>query len=378
MIHDASAPVSPPPVSLWRVLLGTFRAAPKPSRRIVLGLIAGLVVIITLQLVFDLDNSRGTWGVAESMALCLGISGVYLMLIAHALEVASQRGAACEGAFKVSEPRVLHQMLQASPALGVGAGLLLGAGAGVNAVRALFRGPEYLIMVAAFLLVGWLVARAAYRTSRFLYNHAREQAELAARAETEATEARLSALAAQVHPHYLFNALNTVAALVRTDPKAAERMVENVSQVLRRTLDRSDRVTAPLAEEIDYLKAYLAVEKERRGERLRVSYRVESETLDLPVPPLVLQPLVENALKHGLAERLEGGAVEIAAEVRGGQLLLTVSDDGLGLAPRHPEGTGLSNLRQRLLTLYGESASVSLEARAPGVQATVAIPLARS
>lgn len=360
--------------SLWATLASTFREAPKKSRLTVLGLIAATVVIVTLQLVLDLDNGRGTWGVAESLALCLGISGVYVMLITHALEVASQAGAVCEGTLRASEPRVLHQMLQASPVLGVGAGLLLGAGAGVNAVRALFRGPEYLFLVAGFLFVGVLVARAVYRTSGFLYRHAREQAEAAARARSEAAEAQLAALQAQLHPHYLFNALNTVAALVRTDARAAEATVENVAQVLRKTLDRSRRTVAPLQEEIDYLQAYLAVEKQRWGDRLRVSFEIASEALSVPIPPLTLQPLVENALKHGLGQRIEGGTLEIVAGFADGKLVLSVADDGAGLGPRVEEGTGLSNLRQRLATLYGPAASLTLEPRERGARAVVTLP----
>ena len=360
--------------SLWATLATTYREASRKSRLTVLALIAGTVVIVTLQLVFDLDNGRGTWGIAESMALCLGISGFYVWMISHALEVASQTGKVCEASFTTPGLQVLHQMLQASPVLGVAAGLLLGAGTGVNLVRALFHGPEYLVMVAGFLLVGVLVARATHRTTRFLYHHAREQAEAAARARSEATEAQLAALQAQLHPHYLFNALNTVAALVRSDPRAAEATVENVAQVLRKTLDRSRRTVAPLEEEIDYLKAYLAVERQRWGDRLKVSFKIATEALAVPIPPLTLQPLVENALKHGLGQRIEGGTLEIVAGFNGGKLVLSVADDGAGLGLRTTEGTGLSNLRQRLATLYGPEATLTLEPRERGARAVVTLP----
>ncbi len=377
MNAQAPAVATSPPQrhSLWATLSSTYREAPRKSRWSVLALIFGTVLIVTLQLVFDLDNGRGRWGVAESMALCLGISGLYLWMISHALEVASQTGKVCEAPFATTGPRVLHQMLEASPVLGVAAGLLLGAGTGVNLVRALFHGPEYLLIVIGFLYAGVLVARASHRTSGFLYHHAREQAEAAARARSEAAEAQLAALQAQIHPHYLFNALNTIAALVRTDARAAEATVENVAQVLRKTLDRSRRSVAPLSEEIDYLKAYLAVEKQRFGDRLRVSWALANDALAVPVPPLVLQPLVENSLKHGLGQRIEGGMIEIVAGFVEGKLVLSVADDGAGLPLRHEDGTGLSNLRQRLATLYGPAASVTLEPRERGAKAVVVLPV---
>jgi two-component sensor histidine kinase len=374
---QAPAVAATPPhrSSLWATLASTFREAPKKSRWAVLGMIGAIVVLVTLQLVFDLDNGRGTWGIAESIAICLGISGIYLYVISHALEVASQTGALGEPSFKVGEVHVLHQMLEVSPVLRVVAGLLIGAGLGVNLVRALFNGPEYLVLAAAYLFCGVLLARATHNTTRFLYQHGREQAEAAARARSEATEAQLAALQAQIHPHYLFNALNTIAALVRSDARAAEATVENVAQVLRKTLDRSRRTVAPLSEEIDYLKAYLAVEKQRFGDRLRVSWAIAKDVLAVPVPPLVLQPLVENSLKHGLGQRIEGGMIEIVAGFVDGKLVLSVADDGAGLPLRHEEGTGLSNLRQRLATLYGPAASVTLEPRERGAKAVVTLPV---
>ncbi len=360
--------------SLWATLLSTYRDAPKKSRIGVLGMIVATVAFVALQLAFDLDNGRGTWGIAESLALCLGLLGFYLWMISQALELASQTRRVSEASWKMPEPQVLHQMLEASPVLGVAAGLLLGAGTGVNLVRALFHGPEYLFLVAGYLIVGVLVARATHRTTSFLYLHGREQAEAATHARSEATEAQLAALQAQIHPHYLFNALNTVAALVRSDPRAAEATVENVAQVLRKTLDRSRRTLAPLAEEIDYLEAYLAVERQRWGDRLKVSFKIATAALSVPIPPLTLQPLVENALKHGLGQRIEGGTLEIVAGFADGKLVLSVADDGAGLGLRTAEGTGLSNLRQRLATLYGPGATLALEPRERGAKAVVTLP----
>jgi two-component system LytT family sensor kinase len=130
-----------------------------------------------------------------------------------------------------------------------------------------------------------------------------------------------------------------------------------------------------VAEEIDYLKAYLAVEQQRYGDRLAVDWSVTPEALRCPLPPLVLQPLVENALRHGLGARLEGGRLSISAVRQNGRLELAVSDDGAGLPNRVVEGTGLGNLRRRLTTLYGDAASLSLEPEPAGTTVRLTLPV---
>src|SRR5690606_10777589 len=142
----------------------------------------------------------------------------------------------------------------------------------------------------------------------------------AARAREAAAAAQLAALQAQLHPHFLFNALNTIASLVRTDARRAEATTENLARALRRTLVRSGRTHTTVAEERDFVCAYLAVEQERFGDRLDVAWAIEPATLPLRIPPMTLQPLVENALKHGIGERIEGGRVEIGARAAGGML----------------------------------------------------------
>lgn len=379
--HPAVAlPITPStasPPTLWRVLTDTYRGASGRDRWALGFVLFAVLLNLGLQLTVDFDGGRGRWGVAETMSVLFGVVGGMLWAAVVTLQVSGQRRHSA-GCVNELHPKALDAMLMASPVVASLATWLVGTAAGLSLARGLHLGPKYWFLTVTFLAIGLFIAHSVLNTTRFLYTHAREQAALAARSEAEAAEARLAALAAQLHPHYLFNALNTIAALVRTDPETAETTVENVAQVLRRTLDRSGRATAPLAEEIDYLKAYLAVEKARWGERLRVSYRITSEALDLMVPPLVLQPLVENALKHGLSERLEGGAVEIGAEAKDGKLVLTVTDDGLGLAAERREGTGLTNLSQRLATLYGAAATVTLEARPRGARATVTMPVSRA
>jgi two-component system LytT family sensor kinase len=145
--------------------------------------------------------------------------------------------------------------------------------------------------------------------------------------------------------------------------------------VLRRTLARTSRTSGTLDEELEYLKAYLAVEEQRYGDRLSVSWSIADDTRRLTLPPLLLQPLVENALKHGLGARLEGGHLAIAAAREGDSLRLSVTDDGAGLPARTQEGTGIGNLRRRIATLYGDRAHFRLEQQNGSTVATLNLPV---
>jgi LytS/YehU family sensor histidine kinase len=171
----------------------------------------------------------------------------------------------------------------------------------------------------------------------------------------------------------LFNALNTVASLVRSNPPAAERVVENLSDVLRQTLRRSTAGMSTVGEELEYVRTYLQLEQERWGSRLRVEWDVDEEARMRPLPPLALQPLVENALAHGIGSRLTGGVITIAIRA-GNPLTLSVKDDGPGFPARWKEGTGLGNLRERLQAIYGGRASLDVASTPDGARVTVAVP----
>jgi len=358
---------------LWRILVRTLTAAPRRAKLAVGLLLASGLIALAVQLIDSWGRGRGgPWVVVENLSAFFWIAGAVLFGVGSALHHASQR------AGTALAPRRLNQMMLAAPLAGAVAALLMGTAGGILIVRGIFRSPV-LGIVAVVVWGATLVAIAFVNTTvRSLYRYAREQADAAARAQAEAAEAQLAALQAQLNPHFLFNALNTVAALVRTDPARAETTVENVAQVLRRTLERTRRTVAPLGEEIDYLQAYLAVEKARWGDRLEVSWKIAGEALAVPVPPLTLQPLVENALKHGLSERIEGGRIEVEAGLESGRLILSVTNDGVGPPMRILEGTGLSNLRKRLSTLYGEAAELRLEPGRPGMRAVVELPASLS
>jgi len=174
-----------------------------------------------------------------------------------------------------------------------------------------------------------------------------------------AATAQLAALRAQMNPHFLFNSLNSIAQLIHTDPDKAEACVERLAEIFRYLLRRAEKEFVPLAEELEMTDAYLDIERARFGERLRVEKRIDPRSLHQAIPNLILQPLVENAVKHGLSLKMGDGTVRIGAAVDDGCLTLTVGDDGLGmpqsaLAGVYDRGVGLRNLRDRLQRLYGD------------------------
>lgn len=371
---------------LLGILWQTWREAPRSTYASVVVILASAVFPIVEQLAegFGDDPVR----VATKMIVLLsGMGGALLLCVAYALHNVAQSLAKCNpwdlwGSIKAEsqgfKPRVLHRVMLALPTLGMVAAVLLSINVAFLIMRALEGRRLGLIMAAFFVGLLLLAGQTVTRTTRFLYRHAHEQAEAAAVARAEATEAQLAALQAHMNPHFLFNALNTVASLVRTDPKAAESTVENLAGVLRRTLDRNRHTWRTVGDEVDYVKAYLAVEQERWGERLQAEWSIAPEVRPLPLPPMTLQPLVENALKHGLGTRLESGTLRIVGVKENGVLRLTVADDGVGFPPRHREGTGLGNLRRRLETLYGESAGLEIQSSASGASVVLELPAVRT
>jgi signal transduction histidine kinase len=320
-------------------------------------------------LVWIVVSSNGALHRAPFYAGLLGgASGV--LLGSTAMLFNATQGEGCKRRFNWGlAPRRMNDMLLALPVLAFGAGAL-GAAATAVMVPHAVKEPLILVGVAATAYATAAAAKMTADATRYLYSYGREQAAAAERARAEATDAQLAALRAQVNPHFLFNALNTIAALVRTDPRAAE----NLARILRRTLDRTHRTDCTVDDEIDYLRAWLAVESERYGERLRVDFDVDGAAAELKIPTMSLQPLVENSLKHGIAGKLEGGRVAVRARRENGRLLLEVEDDGAGF-PREPrEGTGLTNLRSRLETIYGPAAELRVERPPAGARVVIELP----
>ncbi|HEX9733716.1 MAG TPA: histidine kinase [Thermoanaerobaculia bacterium] len=382
-MDDGRAGTKPEDERLGRVLWQTWREVPARTRLTVTVMLTSVVVAIVFQVADGFADGAPERVVSRLVALVAGTGGALLLSIAYVLHGASQKLSSCSPrslwrSFQPGrlgfEPRVLHRLLLALPTLGMISGVLLSMVLGLLGAGSVEGRPLSLVAAAIYGGMLLLAGRTVTRTTRFLYRHAREQAEAAAAARADATEAQLAALQARMNPHFLFNALNTVASLVRTDPKAAESTVENLAGVLRRTLDRSLHTWRTVGDEVDYLAAYLAVEQERWGRRLRIEWSIAPEIRSLPLPPMTLQPLVENALKHGLGTRLGGGTLRIAGEKENGTLRLTVADDGIGFPPRYRESTGLGTLRRRLATLYGERAELEIRSSSAGATVQLELP----
>jgi len=211
----------------------------------------------------------------------------------------------------------------------------------------------------------------------------REREAHAAELATRLAQARLQALRMQLNPHFLFNTLNAISSLMLKDVNLANRMIARLGELLRLTLEINNEQEVPLQQELEFLRRYLEIEQIRFGDLLKVKMDVEPVTLDANVPNLILQPLVENAIRHAIEPQTTGGHIELRCVRSNGSLLLQVSDNGQGLgktgaveaANQAREHIGLSNTRQRLQTLYGNRQSFELvENPSGGVTANIIIP----
>ncbi len=229
---------------------------------------------------------------------------------------------------------------------------------------------EYLFLYGAILLVSHILdsrERLAFQQTE------------SARLNEQLSKAQLNALRRQIEPHFLFNTLNAIAGLVRERRNdAAVNMIAKLSDFLRRVVEDSNRQEVPLGEEMEFVQKYLDIQKVRFADRLQWSVDVPSELLAAQVPSLILQPMVENAVKHGIAKRVQGGAIRIAASRSNGRLALRIYNDGPALPASWEEthsGTGISNVRTRLERLYGHGFELTMKNQGPGgVEVMVCVP----
>jgi two-component system LytT family sensor kinase len=231
--------------------------------------------------------------------------------------------------------------------------------------------------IVTFAIVYALVLTVTYVVDSRA-NLARQKTETA-RLNEELSRAQLAALRRQMDPHFMFNTLNSIAGLVRDQRNdAGVRMIVGLSEFLRRSSEDSHRAQVTLAEEVEYLQRYVDIQKVRFGDRLRVNLAVPAELLNAQVPSLLLQPLVENAIKHGISKRVSGGEIRVAVASSGGALRLTVFNDGPWVKEDFetaPAGVGLDNLRTRLRILHGDQAGLLLRAvEAGGMEVVVTLP----
>lgn len=236
------------------------------------------------------------------------------------------------------------------------------------------------------VFVAWLIPAIAFTAGFVLYLRAR-----AARDEVQASalrqaaldkqlqEARLRLLQAQIEPHFLFNTLSNIRRLCQSDAAAGRAMLAQLARYLRAALPKFRVEQASLADEIEIVAAYLGLQKIRMGDRLRFEIDVPPELRSVPVPPMMLATLVENAIKHGIGPLAQGGWLRVSALAQGDAVALSVADNGRGFTAVSGSGVGLANVRARLAELYGARGTLSLEANSPqGVVATVSLPLAHA
>jgi sensor histidine kinase YesM len=256
-----------------------------------------------------------------------------------------------------------------------------------NPLTVFYQGRLLLLLVIVDSVIAVVVGLIVYN-----YERLRDQIEAGYRAAAEnrvreerlrelAARSELKALKAQINPHFLFNALNSISALVSIDPDAAQRTLERLAGIFRGTLLASENETVPLWKELELVDAYLEVERARFGRRLTVREDVAENARDVEVPPLILQPVVENAVRHGISPRVEGGTVRIEARRDAGSLVLAVEDDGPGVEAADLEqalagGYGLRNVRDRLNTKFGDGPWFRVEGgRGRGMRVELRIPI---
>ena len=256
---------------------------------------------------------------------------------------------------------------------------------GLTGARPFSFSKVYLVFASSFfhfeLLAYWAILGIGYA---FEYHRKYREREMAAmQLERQLTQAQLQALKMQLHPHFLFNTLHAIAVLVRKqENQAAVRMLAGLSDLLRYALERVETQEVTLKQELEFIERYLEIEQVRFQDRLTVRWQIAPETLDAQVPSLILQPLVENAIRHGIAARAAAGVIEISARREQDKLRIQVRDDGPGLpadwAAAHRGGVGIANTRARLQQLYGAEYQFELRnverAEGSGMAARLIIP----
>lgn len=346
----------------------SLRRAPASARQVLSWVTVASAFMIAVQ-VWDVWGRWGPGAFAELLSVAAAVIGVLLLSLVSTIGSGS--------AVSAADDDDLRPVLLALPSVAFAAGALMAAAIAFSLTRGVIgQGhPRFLTLTTAMLIMALALAWGSVRnTTRVLFDHAERRGAQIVQARAALANARIAALQARMQPHFLFNALNTVAELVRSDPAAAEATVEDLSGILRASLADADTPLRPLRQEIEIAKAYAAVEQRRLADRLAIAWRCADDVGDVMVPAWSLQPLVENAIKYAVAARIEGGAVAIETHRSGESLAVTVRDDGDGFAPAWKAGTGLGSLRERLTSLFGDRASLVVENN-PGGQVTMTVPV---
>ena len=267
--------------------------------------------------------------------------------------------------------------------IGIASGTLIGLQIGSFALQQIFsvtlKQPEKSLFQVIILAItfGMIATYFFYSKSRLKVSQELIQQERIKRlsSEKEALEANLRLLQAQIEPHFLFNTLSNVLSLIDTDPANGKSMLMDLIHYLRTSLSRTLHDPITLDQEIDMIKAYLNIQKIRMGDRLRFKIELPDAVRKHPFPPMLLQPLVENAVKHGLEPKMEGGEIMIKAMEEEDLIRIEVMDTGLGFSSFHETGVGIGNVKERIQLLYGEKGRLIIEENKPsGVRAIIEVP----
>lgn len=237
--------------------------------------------------------------------------------------------------------------------------------------------PFFLKLFFGSLLFGTIIVYLWHLHEKLMATRTLAQEERIRRlsSEKEAIETNLKLLQAQIEPHFLFNTLSNILLLLDKDVEKGKSMLADLTHYLRTSLSKTRKEVSTLGQEVELIQGYLKIFKVRMGDRLDYAIDIPGDLKDSPLPPMLIQPLVENAIRHGLEPKVGGGAIEIRVRDNGEVLSITVADTGLGMQGGHEPGTGLENIRQRLHSLYGERGRLTLRENVPtGVIATLEVP----
>ena len=342
------------------------RPVPTPDWRFAVGCAALLTVVFALQMWIAPPASRPELDLGTAFALQAVRWGTWLLLLPAILRSALQRlldGRPTVGWMMRS---TWHGVLFSTLHSLVAGTLRWGLGLSVSDQLLDVLAEGVVVGFSTGFLIYWAILIACQAVA---YHRAvRERDQRAAALELELTRASLAHVEATLRPHFLFNTLNTIAALVRDDPRAAEEMIEGLSDLLRASLSGDALQEVPLSDELTLAGQYLEIERVRFQDRLHVSVDASDDARRALVPRFMLQPLVENAVHHGIAPLEDGGSISVSAATADGRLQLSVTDDGVGLgnSPRSGgAGIGLGGLRARLSHLYGDRQRLDVRAGVP-------------
>jgi sensor histidine kinase YesM len=320
------------------------------------------VIALFLTLLGFGGGFAGNFGFSQAIGLCMcaSILGGHLLL---------------------RRPTVLGHlvMLLVSMPLGAAAGALIGSMvAGIPLSETLGGRPLFFIqMLFIGIVFGTMITYFFFSREKISQTEAllREEQIKRLTLEKKTLDTHLRLLQAQIEPHFLFNSLSNVLSLLDSDPPRGKAMLSDLTRYLRASLSRTRERTTTLGQELDLVRAFLDIHKVRMGDRLRYTMDLPPDLREISFPPMLVQPIVENAVKHGLEPRVEGGDISIRVEECPGRLRLTVADTGSGLSEHGKFGVGLDNVRERLEALYGGNGRMILEENRPvGLKVTLEVP----